>query len=127
MASLSDRLRKAILDIDSVMVGESVFDEGHEAFFVDARQMAGIFDGLVYVRLTWPIVREYRERLRDDPRVDIPRSGTDWVTVSLQTVKDLPLVLQLVELAAAQCRPSAGKPSRPPPTGADLARRRRRH
>jgi len=43
MLTLADRLRKAILAIDGVMVGESIFDEGHEAFFVDSRQMAGIF------------------------------------------------------------------------------------
>ena len=127
MPTLAERLRKAILAIDGVMAGDSVFDEGHEAFFVNAKQMAGIFNASLSVRLTWPIVREHRERLRADPRVEIPRSGTDWVTVRFKRTKDLPFVLELVELAAAQYRPPPGVPLRPPPTGADLERRRRWH
>lgn len=127
MASLEQRLRKAILEVDGVMAGDSVFDVGREAFFVDARQMASILDGAVHVRLTWPVVRGRRENLRGDPRVDIPRSGTDWISVSFRTAKDLPFIVELVELAAAQYRPPPGTPLRPPPTGADLERRRRWH
>ncbi len=127
MPTLAQRLRKAILGIDGVMAGESVFDPGQEAFFVDSRQMAGIFGDLVYIRLTWPVVRENRDRLRSDPRVEIPRSGTDWVSVKLRTAKDLTFVLELAEIAAAQHRPASGRPLRPPPTGADLERRRRWH
>jgi len=127
MSTLAGRLREAILAIDGVMVGESIFDEGHEAFFVDSRQMAGIFDGFVSLRLTWPVVREHRERLRADPRVEIPRSGTDWITIKFRSAKDLPIVLEFANLAANQYRPPKSVPLRPPPAGADLARRRRWH
>lgn len=127
MPSLEQRLRKAILGIDGVMAGDLVFDVGREAFFVDGRQMAGIVDGAVQVRLTWPLVREHRDRLRDDARVTIPRSGTDWISVAFRTGKDVPFILELVELAAAHYRPPDGRPLRPPPTGADLERRRRWH
>lgn len=127
MASLAQRLRKALLEIDDVIAGDSIFEEGAEAFFVDARQMAQIIDGEAHIRLSWPVIREHRDRLRTDARVRIPRSGTDWLAVTFRTAKDLPLVLELVELAAAQYRPPPGRPARPPPTGADLARRRRWH
>ena len=41
--------------------------------------------------------------------------------------KDLPLIVELAEMAAAAHRPPSGYAVKPPPTGADLARRRRFH
>jgi hypothetical protein len=127
MPNLIGGVRQAILTIDGVMAGESIFEEGHEAFFVDSRQMAGIFHGFVKLRLSWPVVRDHRERLRADARVEIPRSGTDWIIVKFRSEKDVSFVVELASLAAEQYRPPEGVPLRPPPTGADLARRRRWH
>jgi hypothetical protein len=127
MPSLAQRVRKQVLQIDDVMLGESVFEVGREALFVDSRQMAMILEREVSLRLSWPIIREHRARLRSDPRVAIPRSGSDWITVKFDSAKDIPFVVELVALAAAQYRPASDRPLRLPPAGSDLERRRRWH
>jgi hypothetical protein len=127
MASFAQRIRKEILRIEGVMAGDSVFDVGHEAFFVDSREMASIWEREVHIRLTWPIIREHRDRWRSDPRVEVPRSGSDWMSVRFQSIRDIPFIVALVALAAAQHLPASGRPLRSPPTGSDLERRRRWH
>src|SRR4030095_12038382 len=76
MPSLAQRVRKQVLQIDDVMLGESGFEGRVEALFVDSRQMAMILEREVSLRLSWPVIREHRDRLRSDPRVAIPRSGS---------------------------------------------------
>lgn len=128
-ATLRQRVRKEVLAVDGVLEGPSIFreDDG-TAFFVDAKQMAEFGDGnTIGVRLSKEVIREHRERLKADPRVEPRRSGSDWVIVSFPRASDIPFVIELVELAAARYRPPPGVAAKPPPTGADLERRRRWH
>lgn len=104
------------------MVGESVWDEpGTEAFWVNAKQMAGIYEDVVAIRLPRNAVPA---ELKKDPRLVRRRPGSDWIEVA---VTDSSLILDLVELAAACYRAAPGVAAKPPPTGADLERRRRWH
>lgn len=124
---LARRLRKAILAVDGVALGESVFDPGEEAFYVNSKQMGGIHDGAIGLRVTKEVVRERRPELKADPRVTIPYSGSDWITVTFTSPADLPFVLELADAAARRYRPPPGVPSKPPPTGGELERRRQWH
>lgn len=140
-ATVRQRVHKAILAVDDVLEGLSIFrtDESSEwalrsasrwgtAFFVDSRQMAEFGEGnTIGIRLSREVIREHRERLKADPRVDLRRSGSDWVIVTFRRATDIPFVIELVELAAACYRPPPGVAAKPPPTGADLERRRRWH
>ena len=65
--------------------------------------------------------------LKADERVDLLRSGGDWIGVLVKKPADTALALELAELAAAAHRPADGSPCKPPPIGADLARRKRFH
>jgi hypothetical protein len=58
---------------------------------------------------------------------EVPRSGSDWMSVRFQSIRDIPFIVALVALAAAQHLPASGRPLRSPPTGSDLERRRRWH
>lgn len=126
------RVRKALLAIPDVEEGLSIFappdDEDEVAFFVDGRQVVSFAPGGdLNVRLTRPVISAHRERIRGDERVSRRRPSSEWVEVSLAPPLDLASVVDLVELAVDAHRPPPGVPCRPPPTGADLARRRRFH
>lgn len=126
--TLKQRVRKQLSSLDHVEEGDAIFDPSERGFFVDGRLVAE-FAGpnTIGVRLTWPLIRDRKKTFVDDPRIDPIRSGTDWVTVQFRRANDLALVATLVELAAQQYLPPPGQPLRPPPTGADLDRRRRFH
>jgi hypothetical protein len=87
------------------------------------------FDGddVVDLRLTRSVIRERRQELKADPRVTLRRSGSDWLQLRFQTVADVEFAVTLMEAAVAAHRPPGGVTAEPPPTGADLERRRRFH
>ena len=123
------RTWKALAAVDDFELGEDIFgDDGDPAYWVDATQVANLVgdDGLA-LRLTRKIISAHRPRLQADDRVDLLRRGGDWIGVSVTTSGDTALVLELAELAAAAHRPADRSPCRPPPVGADLARRKRFH
>jgi hypothetical protein len=124
---LRERVRAAVLSVPDVVESPGIFDEGM-ALWVNTRQMANfVGDDTLALRLTRPLMREHRERLRHDDRIVNMRASSDWLGVRFTSVDDIAFIRELVELAAATCRPSDGSPSRPPPTGEDLERRRRFH
>jgi hypothetical protein len=68
-------------------------------------------------------VRVGRKHIRE--RGLEPHTKTsDWCTLP---AKHTALLAELVELAAAQHRAADGATPKPPPTGADMARRKRFH
>jgi hypothetical protein len=73
------------------------------------------------------VISELRGLLGADERVELRRSGADWVTVRYASGADVAFVAALVDAAAAAHRPPPGVTAEPPPTGADLERRRRFH
>lgn len=76
------------------------------------------------LRLTRAVISAHRARLKADPRVTLRRSGGDWVEVTFASAEDVAFV---AELAALAVDAHADRPSRSPPTGPELARRRRFH
>ena len=113
--------------IEGVAEGDSAFKDG-PGFWVNGTEIAH-FDGAsaIDLRLTRSEIRARRALLRDDPRVTMRSSSSDWLTVGFGTEPDQAFVLKLAEVAAAAHRPPPGSTAPPPPTGAALARRRRFH
>jgi hypothetical protein len=70
-------------------------------------------------------VRDRRAELRADARVTLRKNASDWIAFAIAKKADEKDALELVRLAVAANAPSAT--AGPPPTGADLARRRRFH
>ena len=125
------RSRKALEDrleaIDGVSVSDSMFGDG-DAYWVNGKEIAHFEpDGAIEVRLTKAVIRERRPELTADPRVELRPSGADWITIRVGNTPDEAFVVGLVATAAEAHRPPPGVPAKPPPTGADLERRRRFH
>ena len=130
MATLRDRLWDALSTIEGVDTGSSVFadDDTSPALWVDGKQITNfVADDRIEVRLTKKVVSAERARLRADARVELRRNPSDWVTVRYSDAADIAFVRELVDAATAAHRPRDGRRPRPPPSNADLARRRRFH
>jgi hypothetical protein len=127
LTGMTDALAAALCRIDGVVEGESAFKDG-PGFWVNGTEIAH-FEGATAIdlRLTRAEIRARRARLREDPRVTLRSSSSDWLTVEFGTAAGGPLVLELAGIAAAAHRPAAGAAALPVPTGAALARRRRFH
>jgi hypothetical protein len=126
MDALARRLRTAVLAIDGVVESAGIFDEG-DAFFMDSKQIGRIDGHALEVRLTRALISERRAALKRDARVDVRRSGSDWIVVTVEGPADIRFATALAKAAADAHRPPPGVPMRPPPVGADLERRRRFH
>jgi hypothetical protein len=118
--------RAAIRRIDGLVESPSVFGEG-DASWMDGTQVVNWLDDGLEVRLTLPVIRAERQRLKADARVELKSPSSPWVIVRPRSRADVPFVVEMVEMAAAAHRPARGVPLKPPPQGADLARRRRFH
>ena len=120
---------RRLADVDGFMEGASIFseDDTDRAYFVNGTQVANLTpDGGLALRLTRRVISQHRPRLKADPRVDLRRSGSDWIGVEVRTKDDAELAFELAQLTAAAHWPAGGV-LRPPPEGAELARRRRFH
>jgi hypothetical protein len=127
LTGMTERLAAALCRIDGVAEGESVFKAG-PGFWVNGTEIAHFEDAsAIDLRLTRAQIRANRARLRDDPRVTLRSSSSDWLTVGFTTPADEAFVLELAQIAAAAHRPPDGSAHVLPPTGAALARRRRFH
>jgi hypothetical protein len=116
-----------LLDIDGVVEGPSTFSDG-DAFWVNGTQIAHLHDDdMIELRLTRQVWAEHRARLKSEARVRRRSPSSDWIDVRFAQRADVGFVTELAELAAATHRPADGSPSKPPPTGAALERRRRFH
>jgi len=125
---MADTLAAAMCRIDGVIEGDSAFKDG-PGFWVNGTEIAH-FEGTsaVDLRLTRTEIRARSARLRQDPRVVLRASSSDWLTVEFGTAADEAFVLELAEIAAAAHRPPGGGTAPLlPPTGAALTRRRRFH
>lgn len=121
---------KGLAEVPGLMEGPSTFasDDLARAYWAGGKQIVNLFSAeRVELRLTKPVIRAQRDRLRDDPRVELRPNASDWVTVVVSRAADAGLVVELAQWAAA-AHPAPVRPDRPPvPEGADLARRRRFH
>ncbi len=120
---------KKLATVDGFAEGSSIFsdDDADLAYFVNGTQVANTNPegDILGFRLTRKVISAHRARLKAEPEVTLQRSGSDWLLVAMGA--DLALILELAELAAEAHRPPPGVTAKPPPTGADLARRRKFH
>ncbi|MBO0732137.1 MAG: DUF5519 family protein [Acidimicrobiaceae bacterium] len=106
-------------------IGGSAFGAGL-AVWVGKREVAHFDDDrTVDVRLTRSLIRARRSELAGDERVDLRPGGSDWLEAHVRNESDTDFALALIRDAIAANLPTA--PSGPPPTGAELERRRRFH
>ena len=120
---------RALSLIDGMMEGPSAFaaDDEPRAFWVAGKQVANLYDReRLELRLTKPVIRQHRDRLRAEPRVELRRNPSDWLTVQVRSAPDVGLAAELGGLAADAHR-SSTHDGPPVPEGADMARRRRFH
>jgi hypothetical protein len=127
LLTVIDTLRDAIAALDGVVESPSMFKDDL-AYWVHGKEIAHFETrDLIEIRLTRSVIRERRDVLRADPRIEIRYSGSDWIDVRFSSPVDIDFVLDLVEAAAAAHLPPPGVAPDPPPTGPDLERRRRFH
>jgi hypothetical protein len=119
-------LERCARQIPGAQIGDGVFTEG-QAIWCGTREVAHFHDGTseLEVRLTKAGVREHRAELQADARVTLRKNASDWITFEITKKADEKDALELVRLAVAYNASTA--PAGPPPSGADLARRRRFH
>ncbi len=127
MTTLASRARTCLLAIDGVVESGGIFTDG-DAYWVNGKEIAHFHgDADIELRLTRAIISEQRGRLKSDPRVELRRGASDWITMHPAKAGDLALLRELAELAAAAHRAAPGTMAAPPPVGAALDRRRRFH
>ena len=121
---------KQLRTVDGFVEGPSVFDDSDQdrAFYVNGTQVVNLRGpGVLELRVTKAVIRAERARLKADPRVELRPSTSDWLRINVSKARDASLVLDLARRAAEAHLPPRGTTVRPPPDGADLARRRRFH
>jgi hypothetical protein len=124
---LDKQLRKALLAIPGVVESPGVFHDA-DAFWINGAQIAHWRDPYTLeLRLTKKLIRERRAELKQDPRVILRRGASDWIMLHFDSRDDVIFAARLAIAAADAHRPADGTPMKPPPTGADLDRRKRFH
>jgi len=99
-----------------------------DAYWCNGKEIAHFEnDAVIEVRLTKAVIRERRDALKADARVELRPSGADWITVRLTSPPDVTFVVDLVRAAAKAHQPAPGERAKPPPAGPELDRRRRFH
>jgi hypothetical protein len=120
-------LRTRLARIEGVVESDSAYKTSL-AYWVNGTEILHFEnEAEVDIRLTRTAIRERRPQLRADHRVTLRASGSDWLTVRIFEPADEDFVVELAEAAAAAHRERGGGLAAAPPTGPDLARRRRWH
>jgi hypothetical protein len=123
-----DELIERLAELPGAVLGEGAFAPG-PAIWAGRREVAHFDrDGMLEVRLTKGVIRARRVQLRADPRVRLRAGASDWIAVDLEAgdpTDASEVAAALIEDALAANLPTA-EPG-PPPTGAELERRRRFH
>jgi hypothetical protein len=83
----------------------SRFKKGHsDALWLGTKEIAHTHNGQVDVRLTRAGVRELRDELRSDARIDLRGPGFDWILVRVRNTADVDRALQLLRFAIRAAR-----------------------
>jgi hypothetical protein len=123
--SAEDFLTRCAKAIDGAQLGDAVFSDGL-AVWVGQREIAHAHgDTSVEIRLTKDGIRASRVELRADGRVTLRKSASDWIEFELTDQRGETDAFALVR-AAVTANALTARPGLPP-TGADLARRKRFH
>jgi len=119
-----DFLERCCDGLDGVAVSEGAFSPG-PAIWVGRREVAHFDDDTLDVRLTKQLISERRAELRSDVRVALRPGSSDWIDVTIADESDRSFAEGIVHQAIEGNRWTAT--AGPPPTGAELDRRRRFH
>jgi hypothetical protein len=89
-----------------VSTRHSRFKRGHDtdALWFGSREIAHCHNGQVDVRLTRAVVRELRDELRADARIDLRGPGFDWILVRVRNRDDVERALELLRHAIRAAR-----------------------
>jgi hypothetical protein len=110
--------------LPGAQLGEGAFAPG-QAVWVGKREVAHVDrDGALEIRLTRSAIRAQRDELRAEARVTL-NANSDWLAMRVASDADVDDAITLIAEAIA-ANVSTARPG-PPPTGAELARRRRFH
>jgi hypothetical protein len=111
--------------LENAEIGEGAFRPG-AAVWLGKREIVH-FDGerTLDVRLTKEAIRARRAEFKADTRIRLRPGSSDWLEIHLGNESDVGFALTLVRDAIVANLPTA--PLGPPPTGAELERRRRFH
>ena len=83
----------------------SRFKKGHtDALWLGSREIAHCHRGQVDVRLTRTVVRELRDELRSDARVDLRGPGYDWILLRVRNDADVARAMELLRHAIRAAR-----------------------
>ena len=110
--------------VEGVDVAPSMFVKT-AAYWVNGKEMAHFSGTRMDLRLTKAKIRARRESFKADARVHMRPGASDWV--ELFPDADLTWVMELFAEAVQAHIPTKGALLAPPPTGAELERRRRFH
>lgn len=80
----------------------SQFGTHPPALWLGRREIAHLHRGEVEIRLTRSGIRERRDELRTDLRIDLRRPGSDWVRLKLRRAEDVDRALDLLRDAIAR-------------------------
>jgi hypothetical protein len=121
--------REALIDrlaaLPGAALGEGAFSPG-PAIWAGRREIAHFDpDGALDVRLTRAVIRLRRAELESNQRVTLRASSSDWIAVGVDDDESADCATEFVASALAVNLPTT-EPG-PPPSGADLERRRRFH
>ena len=81
---------------------------GDAAWWINGKEIAHPHgDGVIEVRLTKAVISDLRALLKADDRVELRRSGADWVTARYASAGDVAFVAALVEAAVKNSAPTS--------------------
>ena len=76
-----------------------------DALWLGTKEIAHHHHGQVDVRLTRAVVRELRDELRGDARIDLRGPGFDWILIRVRNADDVERALELLRHAIRAARP----------------------
>ena len=123
---LQEALWLELLGFAGMEEGESAFGGG-PALWINAKQAVNFTsEQSIELRLTRSVIRRHKPGLASNPRVTF-RSSSDWLGLHFESEADFPLILELASELPSLYLPPDGTAPKPPPTGADMERRKRFH
>ncbi len=87
-----------------VTLRQSKFRGHGEALWLGKVEIGHCHNDQADIRLTRQVVRELGDELRGDARIDLRRSGSDWILVRLRRTADVDRALELLRRAARATR-----------------------
>lgn len=102
--SLFDEFMTRGARLRGVSVRESKFRGHGQALWLGKVELGHCHNDQADIRLTREVVRELGDELRGDARIDLRRSGSDWILVRLRRTADVDRALDLLRRAIRATR-----------------------